>query len=515
MTVGRRETAIVVVLALAAGAVRAVGAGEDANWDWQNYHEYNAWALLTGRYAVDVMPAGIQTYFNPVTYLPAWALRHGLPGAAGAMVMGAVHGLNLALIYGLTRTLLGPAVTVAALVASVLIAASGAQTIAEVGTSLADILTALAVVGGFWLLLRDNQQRAWDVLLGGMLVGVAVGLKPTNLVFAVGAAAAMLASERPSRAVVLLSVGGTLGAVIAGGPWGYVAWRDVGNPVFPLFNAFFHSPEVADTNILDLTFVPRSLWDGFTYPLQWLAGNGHTTEVSMRDARFAVLMLLVPVCIVVAIVRRTPLLTRPQAQLVIAWMVTYLLWLVLFSIHRYIVALELLCGPLIVVAIVQIGRALQGDPGDARSLRFTEAVSLVVAAGIALWVQPSNWWHRPWSSPYRPLPLAAELQAPATYFMLEKPLGYMVPRFPAQSRFFQIADIGVPVLPGGKFDQRIRAALAAPLPGGMWEMHVKGHPVQDALLGPFGVQRDDARPCRDIDAVLGGPVEACPLRPAG
>lgn len=506
---------MVVLLALVAGAVQALVAGEDANWDWQNYHEYNAWALLTGRYTVDVVPAGLQTYFNPVTYLPAWALRHGLPGAAGAMALGAIQGLNLVLVYGLTRALLGPAATVAALAASVLIAASGAQTVGEVGTSHADILTALAVVGGFWLLLRNDQQRAWDVVLGGALIGCAVGLKPTNIVFAVGAAAAMLASARPSRAVALLAVGGALGAAVAGGPWGYVAWRDVGNPVFPLFNAFFHSPEVADTNILDLTFVPRSAWDGFTYPLQWLAGNGHTTEVPMRDARFAIVMLLVPVCIAVAIVRRTPLLTRPQAQLVIACMVTYLLWLVLFSIHRYIVALELLCGPLIVVAVVQIGSALQRDPGAARPSPFTEAVSLVMAVGIALWVQPSDWWHRPWSQSYRPLPLAAELQAPATYFMLEKPLGYLVPRFPSQSRFFQLADIGLPILPGGQFDRRIRVALAAALPGGFWEMHVKGHPVKDALLASYGVQRDGARPCLDIDAVLGAPVEACPLRPGG
>src|ERR1700709_234631 len=53
--------------------------GQDANWDWQNYHEYNVWAVLNNRYGTDVLPAGFQTYFNPAVYFPAYYLRHLLP----------------------------------------------------------------------------------------------------------------------------------------------------------------------------------------------------------------------------------------------------------------------------------------------------------------------------------------------------------------------------------------------------------------------------------------------------
>ena len=35
--------------ALLAGAACTWFVGEDVNWDWQNYHEYNVWAVITGR----------------------------------------------------------------------------------------------------------------------------------------------------------------------------------------------------------------------------------------------------------------------------------------------------------------------------------------------------------------------------------------------------------------------------------------------------------------------------------
>ena len=59
------------------------------------------------------------------------------------MILGAVHGLNLLLIYFLSRVLLREAATSWAIGSSILIAAVGPMTLSEVGTSFSDILTAL------------------------------------------------------------------------------------------------------------------------------------------------------------------------------------------------------------------------------------------------------------------------------------------------------------------------------------------------------------------------------------
>lgn len=40
--------------------------GLDINWDVQNYHYYNAWAHLHDRYSIDLAPAGMQSFFNPL-----------------------------------------------------------------------------------------------------------------------------------------------------------------------------------------------------------------------------------------------------------------------------------------------------------------------------------------------------------------------------------------------------------------------------------------------------------------
>jgi hypothetical protein len=70
------ETWLVILGSLLAGAVYTWFAGEDINWDWRNYHEYGAFALIHGRFHEDVAPAGIHTFLNPLAYLPAYLLRH-------------------------------------------------------------------------------------------------------------------------------------------------------------------------------------------------------------------------------------------------------------------------------------------------------------------------------------------------------------------------------------------------------------------------------------------------------
>jgi len=39
----------------------------------------------------------------------------------------------------------------------------------------------------------------------------------------------------------------------------------------------------------------------------------------------------------------------------------------------------------------------------------------------------------------------------------------------------------MPIMPDGTFDRRIRAGLTSPLPGGAWELHMRGKPVREQL----------------------------------
>ena len=510
------QTNVLVPIAIAlgsllAGAIYTWFVGEDVNWDWQNYHEYNVWAVINGRYGIDALPPGFQTYFNPTVYFPVYYLRHLLPPPYGLMIIGAVHGLNLLLIYFLIRVLLREAATASAIGASILIAAVGPMTLSEVGTSFSDILTALPILAGCVLILSADGSQHRRYILAGLLIGAAVGLKLTNVVYALGAAAAVLAASRPLKATLCLGIGGAIGAVVTGGAWSMMLWREMGNPVFPLFNAVFQSPELVPTNIMDWQFLPHGLLDALAYPFYWLVGDNRSSEYPFRDARFAVATVLIVLGIGRGLVTRTDIFTRRDTQFLLFFVVSYASWLAVFSIQRYAIVLELLCAPLIVLLIA---RCMAGAPGPA-SLRVPSvrmnAVMLAVALAIALWSQPGDWFRRPWSNPYNPT-ISKSLEQPAAYLLLDKPLAYIAPLLPPQSRFYLISDIALPIMPDGKFDRRIRAALKDPPPGGTWGLRTRGKPIREALLERYGLRVDASRPCVEIEgAWLGTVIEACPV----
>jgi len=507
------RTSVLVPIAIAlgsllAGALYTWFAGEDVNWDWQNYHEYNVWAVITGRYGIDALPAGFQTYFNPTVYFPIYYLRHLLPMPYGLMIIGAVHGLNLLLIYFLIRVLLRDAATATAIGASILIAAVGPMTLSEVGTSFSDILTALPIVAGCILILSADEKGYGRYVLAGLLIGAAVGLKLTNVVYALGAAAAVLATSRPLLAMLCLGAGGAAGAVVTGGAWSVMLWREMGNPIFPLFNAVFQSPELVPVNIMDWQFMPRGFLDALAYPFYWLVGDNRSSEYPFRDARFAVATLLLLLGTGRSLLARVKIFTQRDIQFLLFCIVSYAAWLAVFSIQRYAIVLELVCAPLIVLLIA---RCLAGWPASGASSLRMNAVMAATAVLIAVWSQPGDWFRRPWSNPFNPA-IAEQLHAPADYFIVDKPIAYIAPLLPPQSRFHQIADIALPIKPDGRFDRRIRAALKSPLPGGRWELHVRGKPVREELLERYGLRVDASRPCVDIEgAQLGTTIEACPL----
>src|SRR5947208_13879612 len=95
------------------------------------------------------------------------------------------------------------------------------------------------------------------------------------------------------------------------------------------------------------------------------------------------------------------------------------------------------------------------------------ALPFVLAFAIAAWSQPADWFRRPWSAPYQPqLPHA--LRQPATYLLVEKPIGYVIPILPRESRAYQLSDIVMPIVPGGDLDNRIRCGLSLPHDGDIW-----------------------------------------------
>jgi hypothetical protein len=500
---------IVIFGSLVAGALYAWFSGEDINWDWQNYHEYGAFALLNGRFGDDVMPGGFQSFLNPLVYVPAYVLRHSVGAPFWGVLLGAIHGLNLALVWRISRLLLGTSVSAWTALASVAIAASGPMTLSEVGTSFADILTALPVIAGFGLMLSASERPTVRLAVAGLLIGAAVGLKLTNATFLIGAVISLIVLDRPLPKIGAFAAGSAAGGFATGGAWTWMLWEQFGSPLFPYFNTVFRSPEAPLEPIVDVRFLPHGLLDALAYPFYWLIGDHRSSEFAFRDPRFAVAIVLLAMAVGVGLLRHAQIFRQRDKQFLLFFAASYGLWLQMFAIHRYAIVLELMVAPLIVMLLSRFLATLQGPVRSRTSLVPTASV-VIVALGIVVWTQPADWLRRPWSDPYRP-ELAGALETPATYLLLEKPTGYVVPLLPPASRAYQLSDIVLPIVPGGVLDRRIRSGLAHPLEGGVRALFFQGTPPRNDLLAAYGLALDGSRDCERIPAADRRDIAACPL----
>src|SRR3981189_2598068 len=90
-----------ILLFLAPFAIGALALllGQDANWDLRNYHWYNAYAFLNGRYGTDILPSQTPWFYNPVLDVPFYLLATHVPARVAGFVLGAVQGLNFPLLF--------------------------------------------------------------------------------------------------------------------------------------------------------------------------------------------------------------------------------------------------------------------------------------------------------------------------------------------------------------------------------------------------------------------------------
>lgn len=445
------EPAGVLLAGAALYAAWAAWQGQDANWDLQNYHDYTAYALLRGRHLRDVGPGGFQGYLNPLIHLVPYGLRAALPPLPAAVALAALQAGVVLAAWLLSGALFaqGRAVRLLATLAG----ATGAMTLSEVGTSFADVLLAIPVLCGLWLLLRAEGRLRW-LALGGALVGAATGLKLTNAVFAAGFGLAVLAPwpRRPVAAALAYGGGGIGGFAVAGGAWAaMLAWK-LGNPVFPAFNTVFRSPSAALADFSDGRFLPHGVWDALSYPFQVAWGLHPTAENPFADPRMAVALALSALWLLrgrdAAVIRCMVAVWTPCA-----------LWLGVFAIQRYVVALEVLWGVLAVHLFVALAPARR--PMAAAGVAAGMATLLLAAT------RPADWWRHPWASAYAPSPPAA-LQAPATVLMASQPLGFWVSALPDASRVFLIAPSGLAA--GGLLLQRMSDGIRNPPGGRLWVM---------------------------------------------
>ena len=466
-----KELAVVYIVGLVVLGAYALLAGQDANWDLQNYHIYAAYALLHWRYPLDVGPGGFQAYLNPLPYLPPFLARKILPPALASLFLAALQGTIVPLTWLVAgslqnKTSLSPVKRVLATITG----CTSATLISELGTSFADLMLATPVLCGVLALLssKPSKSKLTEPLLiaAGLAVGLSSGLKLTNCFYLVGLCfAGLIPLRKPIRVFgsELSILGGFLiGFVITDGPWSVYLWEEFGNPIFPGLNTVFRSNSAALSDFTDMRFLPSGWLNALSYPLRIARGEHPTAELPFSDPRFLMTFLLAMMAIPLSLRFREPSrgigTTIPVTviRLIIFVFVSFLVWQHVFSIERYALALEVLAGVLLIDLTSRIV-----------SIRL-QTSSCIIVTGLALgFTQPTDFWHRPWSEAFK-ANFPPVLRKPAAFLIVSYPNGYWASILPSASRFYGIVPIGLAT--GGVLQAQLVQGLRNAPNGEVWTL---------------------------------------------
>ncbi|SAK80920.1 hypothetical protein AWB77_04013 [Caballeronia fortuita] len=505
-----RTRALALVLAPLFFGLYSLLLGADANWDLFNYHLYNPFAWLNGKLAIDLAPAGMQSFFNPMLDVGLYWLNTHLPSRVVGFAMGALHGLVFVLLFHVARLAVPGRADEDANRVPLLLALAGVLSpsfLTGLGNSMGDDTTSLLILASLLLLLvnwtRLSSARLRDglVVAGcGFVCGLGVGFKLTNAIFAVALCAALLSYPASLGARVRLAfvfgAGSLAGYAVTGGYWLLHMWQSFGNPFFPLFAKWFPNPLTVPLNG-DMRWLPRNLPETVLWPFVIAADPRRVGESPVREivwpVLYAVFWIWVAACAIGKLRGRGIARLDARARFVVVFVALgYVLWMKGFSIYRYVVAIEVLTP---IVTFVLLQRLF--DYRRARRVAcwlIGGAVVVTVASGVR------SWGHEGWADPlyHAELPALAEpAHTTAIIYSEGSAWAWLATRFPVDVAFTQI-DSSFPRSPA--FDERVRDMVrtrggpAFALIDGSFNGRTETIARTNAMLGSLGLT-SGARGC--------------------
>ena len=494
--------------------------GKAMTWDTMGYHVYAGFSALHDRFRQDYFAAGPQAYFNPYAYVPFYLLiRSPLTPLADASILALIQSAILWLTYELTVQLAPsgtPRVRAIIGVLAALFAFLNPVLINEFGSSYADVTTAEIVLLG-WLLLTTVVQipSAARVIVAAMLLGVASGLKPTNAVHAVSAATLLLFV--PGGWIRRIRYGALYGLALAAGfvlinlSWSIHLERHFGNPVFPLLNGLFRSPQYTTGTMLDHRFMPATLSAAIMRPFEMVLPQPWIHfELAAPDIRYAILVLLLGWLVLqwswlwisgsrTQQNKNIDCPDRALAATIVAFLVDWTLWLTASGNSRYLIPMACVAAML---CIVLIFRMLSAHPIIRNSL--LAAIFLIQFAQLGMgtdYRQFLPWYQGQWYSVLVPSKLKSRADL---YFMIGgQSNSYIIPDMPRASGFINLDgfyELGATGANGAHIKTLIQRF--APHLRAIWSDRSAGaiertdasifEPANDALE-PFGLRVDPGR----------------------
>jgi hypothetical protein len=433
---------------IAVFAVTAASFHTDGTPDFRLYHYYNGWAAHVDRSSLDIFPAQLQTtFFNGVDaiYYTLFTKFNDHPHWLNA-VLSLPYGICACAIFFLARRFVPTDVRGRDVIsaAAALVGLTGASALPTLATTMTDITqgTPLVVAVVLWLLLEMEDRNSWaTALLLGALAGLGVGLKLTLVPMFVGLTLVVLLRRGPQRLYAgfleAFSFGAAGVAVFAlvDARWLWTNWQHYDNPIFPLMNNVFRSDLVAPSPWTDPRFMPKSTLMALFYPAFWAFNLSHDAiELNMRDPRILVGCVCALIILFAAAWRRwradtdapTDRVSRAASSLSLMFLVSYVLWVKVWSIYRYLAVQETLCGVLVIAALVTL------IPSTRRRGVLLFSLSLALFGTIVAFTA-YPWWSRAQRGPRAVVVTLPPIEKDAMVLFLDPYFyAYLVPFMPPE-----------------------------------------------------------------------------------
>lgn len=412
--------------------------GKDMASDTLSYHIYAGFSAVQDRFTQDYFPAGPQSYFNPYIYAPLYYLiSRGLSSLEISSVLALVHSVILWLTYELAvivcpwnekhkRLMFGLCAIAFALINPILLQ--------QIGSTFADITTGELVLGG-WLLLAITVRAPSTVRVigAGLLCGLATGLKLTNALHAIAGFVIlmMLSLTLGGRIRQGLAYGISLGLGFAAvaAPWSYRLELRFGNPLFPLMNHIFRSPEYTTESSAAFRFIPGSFAEALWRPFAMIDPVTMVHEEPRApDPRYAILVILIGALLCRWLWRLRPgqrhaaasihLMTstdagsaRTLAALGCALAVDWVVWLSTSGNSRYFLPMSSVAA---VVIVALLFRLFAMRP----KIRNYIIAGILGVQGVQLWMGADYRWNEaPWDAHWINIAVPAKLKSEPNLYL--------------------------------------------------------------------------------------------------
>jgi len=407
--------------------------GKDMASDTLSYHLYAGFNAVHDRFAQDYFPAGPQSYFNPYSYVPFYYLANSaLSSLQVCSLLAIVHSIMLWLTYELALAVCpwdDKHRRLAFALCAVAFALVNPILLQQIGSTFADITTGELVLAGWLLLaLAVRAPGTARVICAGLLCGIATGLKLTNGVHAISGFAVLimlpLSLRGRIRAGLAYGISLGLGFLAAAAPWSYRLELRFGNPLFPLMNNVFRSPEYTTEAASAFRFMPSTVAEALWRPFAMIDPVTMVhEELRAPDPRYAILLILTGALFCRWLWRRRvaassqpaviadAVSTRTLAAIGCGFAVDWAAWLSGSGNSRYFLPMSSVAA---VVTVALLFRLFAARP---KARNYVLAVILGVQ-GIQLWMGADYRWNQtPWDDRWINIVVPARLKSEPNLFL--------------------------------------------------------------------------------------------------